>query len=812
MLIKPQLIKPQKIKITSHANHTHNLIDAPIEEQPEAPNSNTSSPLSDNFIKATTDSAKKAKEVLIDNVIENSIDNIIDKSNDNSPLKLQLRNNLIVKGKLSSDDLIEALTDNQKLAAKEESNNLLIDNVSENSVDNTNDNSIDNIIDDRIDSVIDNRIDNVIDNSNDNSIDNVIDARIDSVIDDRIDNVIDNSNDNLADKSISNSIDNSNDNLADKSIVNSIDNSIEDNIEDSIDNVNDNSIDSIIDNSVETIIDNQNDANNNITKDSIKCPPDNTSSDTSDKIDAPVIMSFDASKESFGNVTENHNRNSTDKVEYHILSNDHTNDTLIKNSEGALDDRPISNHKNHSTILINASKNDISKTFSKDDISQNQSIDKISKDPADNLTDVQTKNYSDTPIKDCIDSAKSFIVDDTVEASKDIDIRFINENGVNKPQTENNHFFMDIQMKGPPNTPYHPYDADSYSIRTSIDISRKSSNEIPKENIKESKSSIDIPSIDVNSSQSNRVSPTNNPIDNSNSKLIDSPNKTNAENVYDVSSIEAIHDDSTTNLDATRIDNHEENLKDVPIDQTQECYGKESSKSPAIVHNDSFNDIPSNIPINDSIDENCVSPASAPMNTPIKERNYSLIDGDKEKCKDQDVEEKKKVRKKKKKNEVKKDKEKAKELKKKTPAEKKKEQLEENKKKEKKKINCKKLKRGAPRNTPDDVCYDASIESSINENVDVILKSPIHASNHSVINHNSKHNADDPHNDTSLQDPSVDTIDNFDKCDCEVFSQVGIPKLKKTPKVSFMKKTANSLMYSLCPLLHWHFCDSTNVL
>ena len=782
MLIKPRLIKPQKIKTTSNANPNHNLIDAPIEEQPEAPNDNTSSPLSDNFIKATTDSAKKAKEVLIDNVIENSIDNIIDKSNDNSPLKLQLRNNLIVKGKLSSDDLIEALTDNPKLATKEESSNLLIDNVSENSIDNTNDNSIDNIIDDRIDSVIDNRIDNVIDNSNDNSIDNVIDARIDSVIDDRIDNVIDNSNNNLADKSIGNSIDNS--------------------IEDSIDNVNDNSID----NSVETIIDNQNDANNNITKDSIKCPPDNTSSDTSDKINAPIIMSFDASKESFnGKITENHNRTSTDKVEFHILSNDHTNDTLIKNSEGALDDRPISNHKNHSTILINASINDISK----DDISQNQSIDKIS---AENLTDVQIKNYSDTPKKDCIDSKKSFIVDNTVEATKDVDIRFINENGVNKTQTENNNFFMDIQMKGPPNTPYHPYDADSYSIRTSIDISRKSSNEIPKENIKESKPSIDIPSINVNSSQSNRVSPTNNPIDNSNSKLIDSPNITNAENVIDVSSIKAIHYDSTTNLDAACIDNHKENLKEVPIDQTQECYVKESSRSPAIVPNDSFNDIPSNIPINDSIDENCVSPASAPMNTPIKERNYNLIDGDKEKCKDQDVEEKKKVRKKKKKKEVKKDKEKAKELKKKTPAEKKKEQLEENKKKEKKKINCKKLKRGAPRNTPDDVCYDASIESSINENIDVILKSPIHASNHSVINHNSKNNADDPHNDTSLQDPSVDTIDNFDMCDCEVFSQVGIPKLKKTPKVSFMKKTANSLMYSLCPLLHWHFCDSTNVL
>ena len=74
----------------------------------------------------------------------------------------------------------------------------------------------------------------------------------------------------------------------------------------------------------------------------------------------------ESSKESFnGNITENHNRNSIDKVEYHILSNDHTNDTLIKNSEGALDDRPISNHKNHSTILINASINDISKTFSK---------------------------------------------------------------------------------------------------------------------------------------------------------------------------------------------------------------------------------------------------------------------------------------------------------------------------------------------------------------------------------------------------------------------------------------------------------------
>ena len=71
MLIKPRLIKPQKIKTTSHANHTHNLIDAPIEEQPEAPNGNTSSPLSDNFIKATTDSTKKAKEVPIDNVIEN---------------------------------------------------------------------------------------------------------------------------------------------------------------------------------------------------------------------------------------------------------------------------------------------------------------------------------------------------------------------------------------------------------------------------------------------------------------------------------------------------------------------------------------------------------------------------------------------------------------------------------------------------------------------------------------------------------------------------------------------------------------------
>ena len=806
-------------------------MDAPIEEQPEAPKDKTSKPLSDNFIEAITDNPKKtSREVLIDNVIENSVDNIIDKSNDNSPLKLQLRNNLIVKGKnskLSSDDLIDAVTDNPRQALKEEYSNLHTDNASENSNDNTNGNSIGNVIDDRINNVIDNRIDNVINNSNDNSIDNVSDARIDSVIDDRIDNVIDNSNDNsianvidaridnVIDDRIDNAIDNSNDNHRDKSIGNSIDNSIENSIEDSIDNVNDNSIDNIIGNSVETVIDNQNDANNNITKDSIKCPPDNTSSDTSDKFDAPIITSFDASKESFNcNVTENHNRNSIDKVEYHILSNDHTNDTLIKNSERALDDKPISNHKNHSTILINASINDISKTFSKDDISQNQSIHEISKDPIENLTDVQTKNYSDTPIKDCIDSVKSFVVDDTVEATKDVDIRFINENGVNKPQPENNHFFMDIQMKGPPNTPYHPYDVASYSIRTSIDISRKSSNEIPKENIKESKSSIDISSINVNSSQSNQVSPTNNSIISSNSKLIDSSNKTNAENVIDVSSIKAIHDDSTTNLDAACIDNHKENLKEVPVVQAEECYGKDSSKSPAIVPNDSFNDIATNILINDSIEENCVSLASAPMNTPIKERNYNLIDGDKDKCKDQDVEEKKKVRKKKKKKEVKKDKEKAKEMKKKTPTENKKEQLEENKKKEKKKIKCKKLKRGAPRNTPDDVCYDASIESSINENVDVILQSPIHNSNHSVINHNCKKINDTNQKDASSQNPSVDNINKVDLCDCEVFTQVGIPinELKTTPKVSFMKKTANSLMYSLCPLLHWHFCDSTNVL
>ena len=369
-------------------------------------------------------------------------------------------------------------------------------------------------------------------------------------------------------------------------------------------------------------------------------------------------------------------------------------------------------------------------------------------------------------------------------------------------------------MKGPPNTPYHPYDVDSYSIRTSIDISRKSSNKIPKENIKESKSSIDIPSINVNSSQSNQVSSTNNPVDNSNSKLIDSPSKTNAVNVIDVSSIKAIHDDSTTNLGAAPIDNHKETLKEVPIDQTQECYSKDSSRSPAIDPNDSFNDIPSKIPINDSIDENCVSPASAPMNTPTKERNYNLIDGGKDKCKDQECEEKKKVRKKKKKKEVKKDKEKAKEIKKKTPAEKKKEQLEENKKKEKKKKNCKQLKRGAPRNTPDDVCYDASIESSIDENVDIILESPIHTSNHSVINHNCMKINDTNQKDASFQNPSIDNINKVDLCDCEVFSQVGIlsNESKTTPKVGFMKKSANSLMYSLCPLLHWHFCDSTNVL
>ena len=122
--------------------------------------------------------------------------------------------------------------------------------------------------------------------------------------------------------------------------------------------------------------------------------------------------------------------------------------------------------------------------------------------------------------------------------------------------------------------------------------------------------------------------------------------------------------------------------------------------------------------------------------------------------------------------------------------------------------------RGAPRKTPDDVCYDASIESSINENVDVILQSPIHNSNHSVINHNCKKINDTNQKDASSQNPSVDNINKVDLCDCEVFTQVGIPinELKATPKVSFMKKTANSLMYSLCPLLHWHFCDSTNVL
>ena len=773
MPIKPRLIKPQKRNTTQPLYDTSNELPThcPIEKQPEAPKHKTSKPLSDNFIEATTDIHKKAsKEVIIDNVIENSIDNIIDKSNDNSPLKLQLRNNLIVKGKnskLSSDDLIEAVPDNLKLAPKKESSNPLIDNVSENSVGNTNDNSID------------------------------------SVIDNRIDDVIDNSNDNLMDKSI--------------------DNNIENNIDNSIYIVNDNSIDNIIDNSVDTNTDNQNDANNNITKDvpnenltdSIKCSPDNSFSDTSDKIDTPISTSVDNSKESFNdNVTENPNRNSIDKVEYDILSNDPTNNELINDSEGALNDRPISNQNNSSIDPINASINDISTSFSNDDISENRSKDIISKNSTENLTDVQTNNYSDSPIKDSNNSAKSFLVDDAVEATKDVNRRFLNENDITKPQTENNHFFMDIQMKGPPNTPYHPYDVDSYSIRTSIDISRKSSSEIPIENIKESKSSFDIPSINVNSSQSNQVSSTNNPVDNSNSKLIDSPNKTNAENVIDVSSTKAIHDDSTTNLDETCIDNHEENLKEVPIDQTKECYGKDSRRSPAIVPNDSFNDIPTHIPINDSIDENFASPASAPMNTPIKERNYNLIDGDKEKYKDQDGEEKKKVRKKKKKKEVKKDKEKAKEMKKKTSAEKKKEQLDENKKKEKKKINFKKLKRGAPRNTPDDVCYDASIESSINENVDVIIKSPIQNFNHSVINHNCKNIDDTNQKDASFQNLSVDNINKVDLCDCEVFSQVGIPidESKTTPKVSFMKKSANSLMYSLCPLLHWHFCDSTNVL
>ena len=73
---------------------------------------------------------------------------------------------------------------------------------------------------------------------------------------------------------------------------------------------------------------------------------------------------------------------------------------------------------------------------------ENQLKDNISKDSTENLTDVQSNNHSDTPIKDFIDSAKSFIADDPVEATKDVDIRFLNENGVNKPQAENNHFFM----------------------------------------------------------------------------------------------------------------------------------------------------------------------------------------------------------------------------------------------------------------------------------------------------------------------------------------------------------------------------------
>ena len=53
---------------------------------------------------------------------------------------------MIVKGKNSipsSDDLIEAVMGDPKLTPKEESSNLLVDNVSENSVDNTNDNSND---------------------------------------------------------------------------------------------------------------------------------------------------------------------------------------------------------------------------------------------------------------------------------------------------------------------------------------------------------------------------------------------------------------------------------------------------------------------------------------------------------------------------------------------------------------------------------------------------------------------------------------------------------------------------------------------
>ena len=80
-------------------------------------------------------------------------------------------------------------------------------------------------------------------------------------------------------------------------------------------------------------------------------------------------------------------------------------------------------------------------------------------------------------------------------------------------------------------------------------------------------------------------------------------NKTNAENVIDDSSIKAIHDNSTTNLNTACTDNHEKNLKEVPKDQTEECYGKDSSRSPAIVTNDSFNFIPTNIPINDTIEE-----------------------------------------------------------------------------------------------------------------------------------------------------------------------------------------------------------------